>query len=196
MVFASWRHSTPQLIHASLGLPESKSQTASRSVQPFLHSSPQSVPILYNGPCLPPHNCPFSWEDLNPHPIHGSFGPCTRVLNQNGISIGSAVFARLTNATEVIQTDRQTDRPRCSVYITIGRIYVRSTAKRPKTAEPIDMVFELWTRVGPKKHALDGMHIGATWRIRLNRPCVAAMRPFWQITLTTRCRLVCFSMIV
>jgi len=30
-----------------------------------------------------------------------------------------------------------------------------------------------------------GMHIGVTWRIRLNRPCAAAMRPFCQITLTT-----------
>jgi len=33
--------------NASLGPPESRSQTASRSVQRFLHSSQQSVPILY-----------------------------------------------------------------------------------------------------------------------------------------------------
>jgi len=26
-----------------------------------------------------------------------------------------------------------------------------------------------------------GMHIGATWRIRLNRPCAAAMRPCRQL---------------
>jgi len=31
-----------------------------------------------------------------------------------------------------------------------------------------------------------GVHIDATWRIRLNRPCAAAMRPC-QITLTTCC---------
>jgi len=30
-----------------------------------------------------------------------------------------------------------------------------------KTAEPIDMSFELWTRVGTKNHVLDG---GAHWR--------------------------------
>ena len=36
---------------------------------------------------------------------------------------------------------------------------------------------------------LRGVHIGANWRIRLNRPCVAAMRPFCQITLTT-----CYSL--
>jgi len=54
-----------------------------------------------------------------------------------------------------------------------------------KTAEPIEMPFGLWTLVGPRKHALYGVHTGATWRIPLiRRPCAAAMRPsFWQITL-------------
>jgi len=28
---------------------------------------------------------------------------------------------------------------------------------------------------------LDGVHIGATWRIRLNRPCAAAMRPYVKL---------------
>ena len=32
-----------------------------------------------------------------------------------------------------------------------------------KTAEPLQMSFEMWTRVGLRKHALDGMHIGTTW---------------------------------
>ena len=26
-----------------------------------------------------------------------------------------------------------------------------------------------------------GVHIGATWRIRLNRPCAAAMRPYVKL---------------
>ena len=30
---------------------------------------------------------------------------------------------------------------------------------------------------GPKNHILDGVHIGATWRIRPNDPCAAAMPP-------------------
>jgi len=30
----------------------------------------------------------------------------------------------------------------------------------------------------PMNHVLDGVHIGATWRIRLNRPCVAVMQPY------------------
>jgi len=54
-----------------------------------------------------------------------------------------------------------------------------------KMAEPINMLFRLWTRVGPRKHVLGGVHTGATWRISLNRPCVAAMRHVYQITLTT-----------
>ena len=32
-------------------------------------------------------------------------------------------------------------------------------------------------RVGPRHHILDGVHIDATWRIRLNDPCMAVMRP-------------------
>jgi len=48
-----------RLIHGCFGPPESKSQTASRSVQPFLRCSLQSRYILYNGPPLPPYNCPF-----------------------------------------------------------------------------------------------------------------------------------------
>jgi len=52
----------PHLIYASLGPPDSASQTASRSVQPFLHSALQSVPILYNGP--PTQNCPWIYDSL------------------------------------------------------------------------------------------------------------------------------------
>jgi len=40
------------------------------------------------------------------------------------------------------------------------------------------------------------VHIGATWQIRLNRPCAAAMRAFCQITLATCSVLVpCMRMI-
>jgi len=49
----AWR-SGPHLMHGSLDRPESTSQMASPSVQPFLHSSLQNVPILSNGPPLPP----------------------------------------------------------------------------------------------------------------------------------------------
>jgi len=49
----------------------------------------------------------------------------THVLNPNGISIGSAVFAGFTSVT-----NRPTDH--ASPSVTIGRIYVRSTAMRSK----------------------------------------------------------------
>jgi len=41
--------------------------------------------------------------------------------------------------------------------------------------------------VGPTKYASCRVHTGATWRILLNRPRAAAMRPFCEITLTTCC---------
>ena len=77
--------------------------------------------MLCSGTPLPPQNCHFPWGDLDPHLIRGSLGPGpTRVLNPNGISIGSAVFAGLTDVT-----DRQTDHTSWSV--TIDDIYRRST---------------------------------------------------------------------
>ena len=48
------------------------------------------------------------------------------------------------------------------------------------------MPFGLWTWVDPRKHVLDGGHIGASWRLRVTEPSVydgdAAL---CQITLTT-----------
>jgi len=49
-----------------------------------------------------------------------------------------------------------------------------------KMVEPIEMPFGLWTRVVPRKHVVwcaCGVHTGVTWRIPLNRPRAAAMRP-------------------
>jgi len=43
-----WGHG-PHIICGSLGPPDSASQMASVSVQPFLHSSQQKFPILYSG---------------------------------------------------------------------------------------------------------------------------------------------------
>jgi len=51
--------------------------------------------------------------------------------------------------------------------------------------KPIEMPFGTSTLVGPRNHVLNGADVGATWRIRVNRPCAAVMRPFCQITLTT-----------
>jgi len=55
IVFARWRQRAPLSNVRFLDKPKSTLQTASRSVQPFLHSPQQKVPILYNGPpSLPP----------------------------------------------------------------------------------------------------------------------------------------------
>jgi len=50
-----------------------------------------------------------------------------------------------------------------------------------KMTEPIEMSFGLRTRMGPRQHVLHEVHIGATWRIRLNRPCAASMRPYVKL---------------
>jgi len=75
---------------------------------------------------LPPQNCPFPWGIWTPSTW---FSGLTRVLDPNVISIGAAVFARLTSVT-----DRQTERPtdHATRSVTIGCIYVRSTAMQPK----------------------------------------------------------------
>jgi len=79
---------------ASFSPLESTTQTANRSVQPFLHSSRQKVPmpILYNGSLstriAPPWGIwtPFNAWCLGPMRAHIS----------NCTSIGSAVFAQMT----------------------------------------------------------------------------------------------------
>ena len=63
------------------------------------------------------------------------------------------------------------------IVSSVGRsVCLSHTSELCKTAEMIKMPFGLWTRVGPRKHALHGEHIGATWQIGLNRLCAAAMR--------------------
>jgi len=85
----------PHLTHDSLGPSEPTTQTASRSVESFLHRWPQSVPILYNRAPLPlqiAHCHRGIWTPSNTWFL----GP-TRVPNINGISIGAAVFTGFTS---------------------------------------------------------------------------------------------------
>jgi len=79
---------------ASFGPPESTTQTANRSVQPFLHSSQQSVPILYNGRPFSP-NFPFPRGMWTPPSNTWFLGPL-QAHKPNGISISSAVFAQMS----------------------------------------------------------------------------------------------------
>ena len=84
--------------------------------------------------------------------------------------VATDVVARYTSFCPQYKGDRPTDHATRSVTI----------VSPAKTTEPIGMSFGFWAQVG----LLDGVHIGATWRIRLNRPCAAAMRPFCQISST------------
>jgi len=56
-------------------------------------------------------------------------------------------------------------------------VYELSAVSCAKMAEPIEVQFGMWTRMGPRKHVLDGV----TRRIRLNRQCAAAMRPYVKL---------------
>jgi len=85
---------------------------------------PQITLIITRGQSTLGGSIVFSrWRQFAPPSITRFLGP-TRLSTPNGISIGSAVFARLT-----IVTDRQTDHVTPSV--TIGCICVHSTAMRP-----------------------------------------------------------------
>jgi len=68
----------PHLIHDSFGQFEPTIQTASRSVQLFLHRWLQRVAIFYNWHPFP-QNCPFPWEDLDSH-MTRFLGPQTTSL--------------------------------------------------------------------------------------------------------------------
>ena len=77
----------------------------SATAELLLQSSSQSVPILYNGPPLPPSKLPLLMGRSGPS-SNTRFLELTRANNPNGISINSAVFAGFTTVT---------DRPRYSV---------------------------------------------------------------------------------
>jgi len=61
------------------------------------------------------------------------------------------------------------------------------TIRPHRTNEPHVSRFwkgDSWTRVGPRNHVWRvtiGVHIGATWRMRLNDHCAAAIRPYVKL---------------
>jgi len=63
----------PCVIHASLGSPKSKSQTASRSVQLFCAAYDRLLSGTSGHAAT--KNCPFLQGTLDLHLIHGSLGP-------------------------------------------------------------------------------------------------------------------------
>ena len=117
--------SGPHPIRGSFGPFESTSQTASRSVLLFLHSSRQRVPILYSRPPL------FSVKTAH---SHGGSGP-----HLTGLTMSPQPKRHLDRLSHFCtdhesrscQRERQTDRPRYSVCNN-SRICARTTAMRPK----------------------------------------------------------------
>ena len=91
-VFSRWRQCDPHLLHASLGSPESISQTASWSMQPFLHSSRNRLHLV-------PLEIAPSCEGSGP-PSNMWFSVPTRVHTPNSISISLAIFAGLMIVTD------------------------------------------------------------------------------------------------
>jgi len=87
--------SAPHLIHGSVGLLESSSKTACRSVQPFFLSQRTiECPITLQWAATFPKNWPFPWGDWVSHLTHNT----ARVINTNGITIGLAIFVWVPNA--------------------------------------------------------------------------------------------------
>jgi len=94
VVFARWRQcalpSKIRFLRPTGVIPK----TVYRSVQLFLHSSQQKVPILYNGPPLSPSKLPPSHMGIWT-PSNTRFRGPTTVHNPNGISNGSPVLQGL-----------------------------------------------------------------------------------------------------
>ena len=96
--------------------------TASRSVQPFLHSSRQSIPIFPNGPHFPSQNCPFP-QGIWTHLIYGSLWP---PVSSTQVASGSAEL--FSQGSLLWQSDRLTERPTDHSVrsVTVGHIYEHS----------------------------------------------------------------------
>jgi len=94
--------SGPHLIHDSFGSLKPTAQTTPRSVQPILHSSRRSVPILYNRPPLFPKNCPSHW----------GFGP--RLVIQCGLR-----SMRTNDINTNSQTRYQTQHTQDNKHVTV-----------------------------------------------------------------------------
>jgi len=151
---------------ASFGPPESATQTANRSLQPFLHSAQQKVPIFYNGRPFPP-KLPLLMGDRDPHLIW--FLWPVRAHNPNGIIIiiiitylftnGSAVFAQLT--TEYLNQFSHfcTDDRTVSLYFTKGCPFPPS--KFPLHIAGCEPPSDTWFVSPTQVHNPNGISIGS-----------------------------------
>ena len=108
----------------------------------FVESCQFNLPHLTTAECTytlqwdahsPQKICPFPWGDLDAHLIYGSSGPPKSSTQKAARSVQPFLQGSL-----VWQTNRGTDRPtdHATRSLRTGRIYVHSTAMRPKNALP------------------------------------------------------------
>jgi len=109
----------PPKTHASLDPPESKSKRHLDRFSRFCTAHGRAFPYFTMGRPFPTQNCPFPWGSGL---LSNTWS--FRVLNSNGVSIGSAAVAGLTTVTDRL-INRPTDRPtdHATPSLTIGRIY-------------------------------------------------------------------------
>jgi len=150
------------LIHGSLGPPESSTQTASWLVKPFCTAHHRASLYFTMGRPFP-LKIAFSYEGMLTPSNTWFLGP-TRVFNPNGISIGSAVFARLTTVT-----DQPTDHTTRS--LTIGRIYVRSTVMWPNNNKVI------WHKAASPPYMEGSIVFARLWQYET----ASASAPYWVV---------------
>ena len=119
VVFARWRQCALRVTHASFSPPELTTQTASRSVQPFLHSSRGSV-AGHAGHALPPQNYPFS----------GGSGPLSSTWFLEPSELTTQMARRsvqpFLQGSRLCQTDRQTTLYTRYVTIVVRRCGLKS----------------------------------------------------------------------
>ena len=132
----------------SVGTSEPKTQMASRSVQPFLHSSPQNVPIgqLYNRMPISPSKLPLTMGGSGP-PSNTWFPGATRVLNPKQPT-DHATLSATKGCIKICSTVMWPNN-------TSGQSNLRTHRCRRRIRQ-----------MAPR--ALPYGHVGATWQIWLN----------------------------
>jgi len=118
----------PHLLYDFSGQFEPVTQTVSPSVQPFLYTNDRRVSLYFTMGYPPPSKLPLPVGDVDPDLMHGSLGP-----PKSSTQTASRLFQLFLQSSLMWQTGRQTDRPtdHATRSVTMGCIYVRSTAMRP-----------------------------------------------------------------
>jgi len=149
VVFTRLCQWAPHLIRASLSPPESTPQMASRSVQPFLHSS-YGVSLYFTVRAVhSPSKLPIAMGDVTPPPhlIRSSLSP-QRKWHRS--------VQPFLQGWRLWQTDRSTDTPRYSVCN--NRPHLADAAMRPNNSSNHKRCTLLW-----KWNSLLGQ-INFTWQ--------------------------------